>query len=149
MPIASEPALQLAPKPSRYYALLVVLVHGAAAAAALINGLPSLLKIALAAAVASSCCWILWRHVYSISGENARLNYSEFDGWTLDLDSSGAPFAAALLPSSVVTTWVCVLHFRSEAGAFHAFILFKDALDADAFRRLRVLLLTSPLNRPG
>ncbi|MEN8261469.1 MAG: protein YgfX [Pseudomonadota bacterium] len=137
--------MQLVPKRSRCYASVIVIVHTAALVGALANGLSPALKFALAAAVLSSGGWTLWRHVYAISSKEIRLTYSEFAGWRLNLDSTG-DMPATLLPSSIVTTWLCMLHFRAEEGAFHSVILFRDALEPEVFRRLRVVLKsTSPV----
>lgn len=46
-----------------------------------------------------------------------------------------------LLGSSLVTPWLSVLNYRPEAGrGMRSVVLFPDSIDADDYRKLRVLL---------
>lgn len=48
---------------------------------------------------------------------------------------------AALLGNSLVTPWLSVLGFRREGARFGRYtVLFPDTLDAEAYRKLRVLV---------
>ena len=42
----------------------------------------------------------------------------------------------------MVTTVVTILHFKTEQGKRHEVVVFRDALDAERYRLLRVILRT-------
>ena len=55
--------------------------------------------------------------------------------------SSGVPLAGRLVPGSFVAPWLTVVRWRPEGARFARTVLVPpDAVDPDAFRRLRVLL---------
>ncbi|WP_054773658.1 protein YgfX [Methylogaea oryzae] len=72
-----------------------------------------------------------------------RLRVGENGGWTLwraDQEETGL----TLLPSTVATSWLILLHFRDGAGRFRAVPLLPDSLPPDGFRRLTVRLRIAP-----
>jgi len=53
---------------------------------------------------------------------------------------------ARLCDSSVITSICCVLNFRLEDGNRQSVLLFKDNIDAESYRRLRVRVKVQGIN---
>jgi hypothetical protein len=111
-------------------------VHGLAALAALTNGLPVWGKIAALAVVGLSAGHHLRKDKHS---PIAYLNADAKQNWRLGL-ASGGEIEACLLPGTVVTRGLIVLHFRDTTGRFHALPVLADSVDRETYRRLCVCL---------
>jgi hypothetical protein len=68
------------------------------------------------------------------------LTWKESDEWVLAL-RDGSQYETQLLPSTYVSPWLVVLNFgKAENQRARSVTLFRDALDEETFRRLRVRL---------
>ncbi len=68
------------------------------------------------------------------------LTWKEEGEWVLELND-GTQYETYLLPSSYASTWLVVLNFRKTVNhRGRSVTLFRDALDQESFRRLRVRL---------
>ena len=68
------------------------------------------------------------------------LTWKEGSEWVLELND-GTQVETYLLPSSYVSPWLVVLNFsKAENQRGRSVTLFRDALDQDTFRKLRVRL---------
>lgn len=131
---ASVTPLYLEPQPSRR--LLRVLLWSHLASAGLLIGLalhffwPALLLP------------LLWfSHHFSRRRvlQPVRLARESDGGWLWHRDDDTvAP--VRLLPETLLTPWLVVLHLREESGRRHAAVLLGDSLPPDQFRALRVAL---------
>ncbi len=67
-----------------------------------------------------------------------QLQFNAKRGWLIR-QAQGEEWAS-LLPGSVVSPFFTLLRFRTDAGAHRASVLLPDNIDAQTFRRLRVML---------
>jgi len=67
-----------------------------------------------------------------------RLQYHEGQ-WCLR-DAGGNPVSTRLCPSTWMSPWLTVLHWRTDEGRFLALPLWRDALSAENYRRLQARL---------
>jgi hypothetical protein len=111
-------------------------LHGLAALAALANGLVLWGKIAALAVVGVSA-----RHQLRKARQPpvSRVAVDAEQQWQVTL-VSGQEVEARLLPGTVVTRWLTVLHLRDTAGRFHALTVGRDGVDREIYRRLCVRL---------
>lgn len=131
--------LDLRLAPSLRLAALLVALHALGAAAMALSDLPWALKAALAALLAASLTSALRTHVWPRgAGAIVALRVSG-DRTAVVLTRSGELIPGDVLPESLVHPAAVILRLATERGARTA-IIFPDAVDADAFRRLRVLL---------
>jgi hypothetical protein len=125
----------------------ITVVHGLAAVAAFANAFPLLVQGLLCGAVGVNLIVLLKRYGFLPGHENkTEVFWDESTGWKL-VSGDGTAVPVRLLPSSVVTTVVTVLHFKTERGGRRDVVVFRDAADADSFRRLRIILKTTATNR--
>lgn len=139
----SAQSLYLTPRRSARLAAFILGAHAAALVAALANGLPWGARAGLLALVLLS----LWRsfkeHLLDLPAMDLALSYTEGGGWIISSRKLGE-VPVVLLPGSVTTRQLAVLRFRARDGRRHHLILFRDALDEESYRRLRVLLRCLP-----
>lgn len=128
---ASAP-LSIFPEPSSRLRRFLVGLHGLAALAALVNGLPPWGKLAALIGVGCSA-----RHHLRNAAHPpiAYLNVDAEQNWRLGL-AGGNEIEARLLFTTVVSRWLIVLHFRDGAGCFHAVPVFPDGIDRGIYRKL-------------
>jgi toxin CptA len=123
--------LTLSIRPSRRLRFAHGFLHGLAALAILVSGISDGLRIGLIAALGVS--YYLGRPEMAPLGmrleRNGQLAVKRGEGWQ----------SVELLPSTMVTPWLSVLHWR-EGGRFRAFAILGDSLPAGDFRRLRIWL---------
>jgi hypothetical protein len=106
-------------------------VHGLAAFAALANGLPVWGKaVALALVLLSA-----WQHLQRANSPVTVVTVDAEGKWRLTRNS-GREIEADLLPATVVTRALVLLHLRDATGRFHALLVLPDSLDAESYRRL-------------
>lgn len=99
------------------------------------------LELFSACLVVASCAFHLWRDCFRRApGAIVRLRVDMQGHYSYQIQN-GAWHEAHLLPTSFVTPWLSVLNFRPEGSRRirHA-VLFPDALDPEAYRKLRVRL---------
>lgn len=86
----------------------------------------------------------VWWHYVLIRGEKTIVKFwhaSVDNSWYLVNDKDDM-CVAKLLPSTVVTPFILILHFE-VASKFISVVVFKDMISAIDFRRLRVELIIS------
>lgn len=127
---------------SRTFQVAIVFVHALAAVASFSNALPLWAQLLLFSAVALSLIIVLKRYVFSDPVDAVEVAWREEDGWRLRVRAEDA-VPVRLLGTSVVTTVVTILHFMTEQGKRHEVVVFRDALDAESYRLLRVILRTA------
>lgn len=128
-------------KHSRILLIGLSVLHVLAMIAALCNTLHVAIQTALSVFIALHFVWY-WRR-YDPRIDLGQLTYSETTGWTRGI--GGRFQAIEILPSSILTTFLIIVHFRRLD--FHdspsTLVCFKDALTPAAFRQLTVQLKIS------
>ena len=129
--------LILKPETSRVFIGLFAIAHLGALAVVLPLNLSWVIKISLLSLVAVSMFVVL--RGKGFSNVNI-LTWKEGGEWVLELND-GTQYETCLLPSSYVSPWLVVLNFsKAENQRGRSVTLFRDALDEETFRRLRVRL---------
>ncbi len=129
--------LILKPETSRVFTGLFAIAHLGAMAVVLPLNFSWLIKITLLTLVAVSMFVVL--RGKGFANVNV-LTWKEGSEWVLELND-GTQVETYLLPSSYVSPWLVVLNFsKSENQRSRSVTLFRDALDEESFRRLRVRL---------
>jgi hypothetical protein len=59
--------------------------------------------------------------------------------WLVRLND-GNSFKAELLPTSLVSRWLVILHFNTDIAGKQRVVVLGDAIDSDLLRKLKVLL---------
>lgn len=72
-----------------------------------------------------------------------QLGWSEAVGWFLE-EEGGAVLPLRILPGTVVSPWGVLIRGH-DGQRFRSWVVARDSLDADNFRRLRVYLSVHPL----
>jgi len=139
----SDPAWRvvIAIGPSRRVAAYVVAIASGAIACVLLSSLA-------AAPAASACVALLAAGVAAFCREAVRKGRGAVDRLVVDLEGrveasagAGAPVAGRLAAGSFVAPWLTVVRWRPDGARFTRTVMVPpDAVDPDAFRRLRVLL---------
>ena len=70
------------------------------------------------------------------NNQEYKLHWQENGQWIVTQNNCHA--TAELCESSVVTSICSVLNFKREDGRLQSILLFKDNIDGESFRRLRV-----------
>lgn len=122
---------------------LLVIIHSLAAFASLANALPWIYKpIPL---IAVGCSLFLYLRRYHLQFEPYHIKRNEDSVWYVDY-KSGDFQVMQILPSSVITSWLIVLHFRLEHhGKRHSLVILNDALNDKDYRTLAVILKIAEL----
>lgn len=109
--------------------------HLGAVIAVLLLGLSLEIKISLLAILAISMFVVL--RSKGLANVN-NMTWKEGGEWVLELND-GTQYETYLLPSSYISPWLVVLNFNKvENQRNRSITLFRDALDPESFRRLRV-----------
>lgn len=122
--------------PSRFLLILTLLLHGAAAAAVLLSGLPLLLKTCLLPGVlllAALSCRDGGRRAATVLRERST-------DWWLEAEGHAAPVE---LVQARVWRYLVVMDFRGERQGRawrQRLVILPDTVSTDDFRRLRVSL---------
>jgi len=134
--------LYLEPRPSRWFAILLVAVHGGALFSLLLTPLPWLLRLVGSTVLLGSLWVTLERRALLLRRAVTALSWDEQEMWRIWVDG-GTEVAVRLEPDSFLSPWCVVLNFRAlESGVHYSVVLLPDSLDATTFRRLRVRLKT-------
>lgn len=107
-------------------------IHGLALIAALANPLPWMIKLLLGIVIIVSL-GLHRRGLRKIRG----LTLTPEHDW--EIHFTNRTVLAQLAPSTVVTTWLVILHLTTSQQRI-AIPICRDALDPESFRRLRVYL---------
>jgi toxin CptA len=133
-----NPTLRVWLRPSRTLAVAVVLAHLAALAAA-VAALPGAAAAVVAAGVALSAIGHLRATLHRGPQAVAGLELTA-DGRVAVAGPSGDWLTARVGSVAVPVSWLAVVTLRDALGQRRAAVVLPDALDPDAFRRLRVWL---------
>lgn len=128
---------------SRYLRLAVDGLHVLAVVACWFNALPFSWRLMLSLSAVAS--WFFQRQAYG-DWVGILLRYSAAEGWVVSFDGE-AYFAVTMQPSSVVSGWLIVLHFKIDRQRVRSLVIFKDAMSANDYRRLIVGLKISGCGR--
>ena len=82
-----------------------------------------------------------WRRYLQLMLPNAvvGVDWSFEKGWLLRL-KNGNNLKAALSPTSIVSRWLVILHFKTDRGETHRVAMAGDAVESNRLRKLKVLL---------
>lgn len=128
---------------SRLLIRWLIFTHTLAAFAGLANGLPWVYKIIAVLLVLCSLFIYLRRYHYQF--QPYQLKYNEDASWSVAFRNNEFQ-TVQLLPTSVITAWLIVLHFRLQSGKFQSLVIFNDALNSQNYRSLIVTLKIAGLN---
>lgn len=109
-------------------------MHVLALASCWLNALPLLLQLLLSG-------WVLingYQHRKPQAAIDTRLRYSPQSAWTVCYPGAD-DVSIEILPSTVVSAVACCIHYADPNGKRYLLVM-RDALSADAFRRLKVQL---------
>jgi membrane-bound toxin of toxin-antitoxin system len=126
----------LEPATSRFFAVIIIVVHGLAIIASIVNVLPFTLKLTLNIAVCFNLIFMLQQ--YYFTAKNFSLRYSAGQGWQFATGKDFYPIE--ILPTTVITRFVTILHFKGQDGEKWAILIFSDAVTAENYRKLKVQL---------
>ncbi len=139
----SDPAWRvvIAIGPSRLVAMQVTLIAAAAMACILWSGLAGATAGATCLALAVAACSALRREACREGRGAVKRLVVDLAGRVEATGDDGATVSGRLSPGSFVAPWLVVVRWRPEGARFTRTVLVPpDAVDADAFRRLRVRL---------
>ena len=121
----------------------LVALHVMAVFAAIFNTLELSYKVIIIALVIIS----LWRYVKrEVAAKAFSIRFSSISGWEVAmLDDSFD--AIEILPTTVITPYLIVLHFKMPDKQKHIVLIVKDALTYDEYRQLKVQLRISGLQK--
>lgn len=131
---ASVTPLYLEPQPSRRLLRLLLLSHLASAVVLAVLSLQFIWPAAVLPPL-----WLSHRHCRRRCLNPAHIA-RESDGSWLWHTPDGRIVPVRLLPETVLTPWLVLLHVREEDGRRHVLLLLGDSLPPDQFRALRVAL---------
>lgn len=134
----SAPSLTLEIRPSRQLAGFLILLHALAFIAAIANPLPIWARAALLVFTIANFGYSFRQAVLRTAVTGLRCVPGQ--SWIL-YQREGESTRAQLSTSTLVTPWLVLLHFQGERKK-SSLLLCRDSLDAESFRRLRVLLAT-------
>jgi hypothetical protein len=133
-------------KPARALKKWVIVIHAIALAAGMANALPVVIKISLSAVISLHLRYVLER----LNAQKFTIKYTDALGWEISQGDCFCPIE--ILKSTVITTYVLVLHFKPgfrigypESDAKKTLLILKNSLAEDDYRYLIVKLKTAGL----
>lgn len=132
--------LRLELRPSLQLAALLACLYGGAVACVLIVPVAVWIHALAVAALSASGIHAVLLHARCALPASIRMLEMDENCACQLVDARGSRTDARLLPSSVVLPWLTVLAFSTASGRRRTLLLVPDRVDADAYRRLRVLL---------
>lgn len=127
---------------SRRLLFLLLFLHGSAVVAGLSNGLAWFYKLFICVAIVISLWRCLQREWFNFQSYTLCCKKTE---WFINF-AQGDSQPLQILPTTVVTTQVIVLHYQQLKK--HQVLIFKDSLTTADYRTLQILLkITYPVNR--
>jgi hypothetical protein len=137
----SGKGLQIRLRPSRWLALLLLVMHGGALALLPTAAMPPWLAFALAFAVVGSLFHTLTTYALLRSKRSVvHVIWEDEQHWTL-LYRDGTAHAAELAPGLFVHPHAVLLNFRTERGK-RSVVMLPDSVDPATYRQLRARLAT-------
>ena len=134
-----RPPLRLQPRRSRWLGLMLLSVHLLAAAVLLVIPLEPVACGLLLLLVALSLGDGLWVQVLRLAPWSLREATWSEQGWQLGF-RNGRQRQAVLLPSTLVTVPLVILHFRVGWLRYPSLILTEEVIAPERLRQLRVWL---------
>ncbi len=131
---ASVTPLYLEPQPSRRLLRLLLLSHLSSAFLLAVLSVQFIWP-----AVLLPPLWFSYHHYRRRCLVPARIA-RETDGSWLWHRADDTVVPVRLLPETVLTPWLVLLHVREEGGHRHSLVVLGDSLPAEQFRALRVAL---------
>ena len=129
---------------SRWLALLVVCSHGVALALIMLLPVPWWLRLGLVILVIISCRRQCRRHVLRCDPRTiTALEWRADDSWWLTAHN-GVVVNPSLEADSYIHPLLVILNFSCAGGSLSV-VLFRDSIDHEHFRRLRLRLGTARL----
>jgi hypothetical protein len=123
-------------RPSVTYVLMLLTVHLLAGVCIFLSNLPLWARLSILLLIVFSLLYELYRQKQS-GWRSFSLNHKHVSIKT----AAGLDLEGELAPQTLVTIWCVVLCVRRPEQAFPACqVIFPDAMQADAFRELRVRL---------
>ncbi len=130
--------LQFKLQPSRYFAAILIIAHGAALASLLSLTVPSWSKAALATLILFSMMHHLRRNAWLSAPSAAVALVLETDRAVLTT-RGGKQLSGQVQRDSLIMPFCTVLNVLPQgARLVHSIVILPDSLDAETFRRLRV-----------
>lgn len=133
--------MQLNLHPSRYFLMLILLVH--IVAALLIISLP--IKwwaiIVIEALLAASFVHMIQKHILRKTPKTIIAIWLDEKDWVL-LTRAGDKLPAKLLRDTTSSSFLVTLNFRIANNKRQSVMIFPDSVDAASFKRLRRILKT-------
>ena len=124
---------------SRVLTYFIVCTHVLALTACLFNALPVWIKTALSLLVCLQMMRVL--RLYVIVAPHTILRYSGSKGW--ELAGKDAFSTIQILHSTVISTFIIILHFNGQEDRKQSILIPCDALSTEEFRKLTVELKIS------
>ncbi|MDH5573778.1 MAG: hypothetical protein OEY89_18580 [Gammaproteobacteria bacterium] len=129
--------LVLDPVFSRILSFVLLVIHFLSIAALFF---PMHLHIAIRVVIFIIICISAWKFLYQYKITDIKTGWWKSHGeFEIEL-ISGSKINAKLLPGSIVTEWLVILHFNCNDNKKRYWLLMNDALDVDIYRRLCVRL---------
>jgi hypothetical protein len=120
---------------------MMVLVHLLACGACIANSLAMLIKLGLCIAISIH----FWLIIKRLRGQSYQIRYSEKSGWQIatchDFES------IRISTSTLITTFVIILHIKSQNNNNLAILVLSDALCEDDYRQFIVKLKTTVIKQ--
>jgi hypothetical protein len=122
--------LKLNLQASKRLSKIVMLIHGLALIASMLNSLPLFIRLLVFSAVA-----VHGYFAFKRSQIHSRLSIEHLEtGWrVLEME-------AEILPTTVISTLAIFLHFKTDNNTKQSLVIFNDALSRDDYRNLLVRL---------
>ncbi len=116
---------------------MLILIHGLAGGASWVNALPVIVKLLILLAVSISLSGYLLHFCYQF--QPYILSYTADLGWQLCKKNNQLE-TVQVLPSTVITTELIVLHLQCQQQKTRRVVIFNDALSDKDYRALVVML---------
>lgn len=140
----SNQSLLIEPKPSVSLLILLITLHLLAALAIALSAVPVWVICLLLIAVSASLSRTIRAQGQSSKNQIRKIIYSAEKGWSLFLEDHDSE-KAELLPSTVSTRFCLFMHFIDGKRKQHNFMITRDSLPFDTYRKLRVVLKINAL----
>lgn len=137
MPKTTEPASHFVIGRSRLMTLIIDSLHTLSISACWLNALLFIHSLMLSLLVTLS--WIF--HHKACKADSTYLRYTASHGWAISFENEDY-LPIEIKPTTVTGRLLTVLHFKFEKRS-NILVIFKDAMTANNYRRLIVLLKIS------
>lgn len=131
--------LRLDLRPSRKLAIIVAVTYGCALGLVMLAHLVLWQKTLLCVLILASA--VVHYQRYPLANNKNRIRalvWNQGSAWQIEREYSAD--AASLGPEALVLAWLVILQLRPEAGGRLYLAIVPDMLDSESFRRLRVRL---------